>query len=123
MSATRASQTWSRSAWGAALDTLPALANDGQRPFDVVFIDADKENIPRYFEWAITLSRVGSVIVVDNVIRDGKVMDAATTDPSVQGVRRLNELISADHRVSATAIQTVGVKGYDGFAIALVTSR
>ena len=108
---------------GAALDTLPALANDGQRPFDVVFIDADKENIPRYFEWAITLSRVGSVIVVDNVIRDGKVMDAATTDPSVQGVRRLNELISADHRVSATAIQTVGVKGYDGFAIALVTSR
>ena len=102
---------------GAALDTLPSL----QGPFDFTFIDADKQNNAEYFTWALKLSRPGSVIVVDNVVRDGKVIDARSRDASVQGVRRLNELIAAEKRVSATAVQTVGMKGYDGFAVALVT--
>jgi predicted O-methyltransferase YrrM len=103
---------------GAALDTLPSV----QGPFDLSFIDADKQNNPEYFSWALKLSRPGSLIVVDNVVRDGKVIDARSRDPSVQGVRRLNDLIAAEKRVSATAIQTVGMKGYDGFAVALVTA-
>jgi predicted O-methyltransferase YrrM len=107
---------------GQALDTLPLLAAAGRDAFDFIFIDADKENIPQYFAWALKLSRVGSLIVVDNVVRDGKVIDAANTDPNIQGVRRFNELVAAEPRVTATAIQTVGVKGYDGFAIALVTA-
>lgn len=102
---------------GRALDTLPSL----QGPFDFAFIDADKQNNAEYFTWALKLARPGSVIVVDNVVRDGKVIDARSRDASVQGVRRLNELIAAEKRVSATAIQTVGSKGYDGFAVALVT--
>ena len=102
---------------GAALDTLPSL----EGPFDFTFIDADKQNNAEYFTWALKLSRPGSVIVVDNVVRDGKVIDARSRDASVQGVRRLNELIAAEKRVSATAVQTVGMKGYDGFAVALVT--
>jgi len=102
---------------GQALVTLPSL----QGPFDFAFIDADKQNNAEYFTWALRLSRPGSVIVVDNVVRDGKVIDARSRDASVQGVRRLNELIAAEKRVSATAIQTVGMKGYDGFAVALVT--
>ena len=102
---------------GAALDTLPSL----QGPFDLAFIDADKQNNAEYFSWALKLSRPGSLIVVDNVVRDGKVIDARSRDASVQGVRRLNELIAAEKRVSATAVQTVGMKGYDGFAVALVT--
>ncbi|HXU41740.1 MAG TPA: O-methyltransferase [Burkholderiales bacterium] len=102
---------------GQALDTLPSV----QGPFDFAFIDADKQNNAEYFSWALKLSRPGSVIVVDNVVRDGKVVDARSRDASVQGVRRLNELIAAEKRVSATAIQTVGMKGYDGFAVALVT--
>lgn len=105
---------------GAALETLPHLAQEGHGPFDLVFIDADKKSIPEYFEWALELSRPGGVIVVDNVVRDGAVLDAGSDDPSVMGVRRLHELLSAATRVSATTIQTVGSKGYDGFTIALV---
>jgi predicted O-methyltransferase YrrM len=102
------------------LDTLPRLAAEGQGPFDLVFIDADKPNIPAYFKWALRLSRPGSLIVVDNVVRDGAVIDAESADPNVQGVRRLNELMASEPQVSATTIQTVGAKGYDGFALALV---
>lgn len=105
---------------GPALATLPKLAAEGGEPFDLVFIDADKPNIPDYFAWALKLSRVGSVIVVDNVVRGGAVADAASDDPSGRGVRRLFEAMAAEPRVTATAIQTVGGKGYDGFAIALV---
>jgi predicted O-methyltransferase YrrM len=105
---------------GPALETLPRLAAEGRGPFDLVFIDADKPNIPAYFTWALSLTRPGSAIVVDNVVRGGAVADPASDDPSVQGVRRLNELIAAEPRVSATVVQTVGGKGYDGFALALV---
>jgi predicted O-methyltransferase YrrM len=107
---------------GRALDTLPQIAREGLGPFDLFFIDADKASIPQYFQWALDLSRPGSIIIVDNVVRGGAVLDASSADPNVQGVRRFNELVAAERRVSATAIQTVGTKGYDGFAIALVTS-
>jgi predicted O-methyltransferase YrrM len=106
---------------GLALDILPALASEGQR-FDLTFIDADKPNIPEYFEWALKLSNPAALIIVDNVVRDGAVIDATSEDLSIRGVRRFNELIAADKRVSATTIQTVGSKGYDGFTIALVES-
>ena len=105
---------------GAALETLPRLGIEGEGPFDLTFIDADKPNIPSYFEWALKLAAPGGLIVVDNVIRDGAIVDAASTDASVRGVRRLNEMLRTDHRVSATTIQTVGAKGYDGFTLALV---
>jgi predicted O-methyltransferase YrrM len=105
---------------GAALDTLPALAS--QAPFDFTFIDADKANIPEYFTWALKLSRIGSVIIVDNVVRDGHVIDGSSVDPSVLGVRRLNEMLAAESRVSATTIQTVGSKGYDGLTLAVVVA-
>ena len=101
---------------GQALDTLPSVAG----PIDLAFIDADKQNNAEYFRWALKLSRPGSVIVVDNVVRDGKVIDAGSREASVLGVRKLNELMAREKRVSATAIQTVGIKGYDGFAVALV---
>jgi predicted O-methyltransferase YrrM len=101
---------------GKALDTLPRL----EGPFDLTFIDADKQNNAEYFRWALKLSRRGSLIVVDNVVRDGAVIDARSRDAAVQGVRRLYQLIATEPRVAATAVQTVGVKGYDGFAIALV---
>jgi predicted O-methyltransferase YrrM len=107
---------------GRALDTLPKIAAEGLGPFDMIFIDADKAGIPEYFAWALKLSRRGSVIVVDNVVRHGAVVDAASDDPSVRGVRRFNEIAAAEPRVSATVIQTVGKKGYDGFALALVTA-
>ncbi len=107
---------------GKALDTLPKLAAKGLGPFDLIFIDADKPSNPEYFAWSLKLSRRGSLIIIDNVVRDGKVIDAASDDASIQGVRRMNEMLAAERRVSATAIQTVGSKGYDGFAIALVTS-
>ncbi|WP_437986488.1 O-methyltransferase [Sorangium sp. So ce117] len=106
---------------GRALDTLPRLAAEGRGPFDLIFIDADKPSNPDYFAWALKLSRRGSVIVIDNVVRKGAVIDPESADPNVQGVRRLNELLAAERRVSATAIQTVGSKGYDGLAIVLVT--
>jgi len=101
---------------GPALATLPQL----EGPFDLSFIDADKQNNAEYFRWALKLSRPGSVIVVDNVVREGRVVDPRSRDAAVLGVRKLNELVAAEPRVSATAIQTVGLKGYDGFAVALV---
>lgn len=106
---------------GAALDTLPKLEAEHPGPFDFFFIDADKSNNARYFEWALKLSRPGSAIVIDNVVRSGAVVDANSPDPNVRGVRELNDLLAAEHqRVTATAIQTVGLKGYDGFILARV---
>ncbi len=107
---------------GRAVDTLDELDRESAGPFDLVFIDADKQSNPAYFAWALKLSRRGTVIVVDNMVRAGAVADAASTDAAVQGVRRLNHLMATEPRVSATAIQTVGIKGYDGFAVALVVS-
>ena len=107
---------------GAALDTLPELETERVGPFDLTFIDADKRSNAEYFDWALRLSRRGSLIIVDNVVREGKVLDAASDDASVQGVRRLVTRMSLETRVSVTAIQTVGHKGYDGFAIALVVA-
>jgi predicted O-methyltransferase YrrM len=105
---------------GAALETLPRLTAERAGPFDLIFVDADKPNIPSYFEWALRLASPGALIIVDNVVRSGAIVDAASTDASVQGVRRLNEMIRRNARVMATTIQTVGAKGYDGFTIALV---
>lgn len=107
---------------GRGVDTLPQLADEGHS-FDLIFIDADKPSNPDYLAWALRLSRRGSLIIADNVVRDGAVIDADSTDPNVQGIRRFNELIAADPRVSTTAIQTVGSKGYDGFALALVVGE
>jgi predicted O-methyltransferase YrrM len=107
---------------GAALDTLPKIAAEARGPFDLVFIDADKPNNPGYFEWALKLTRPGSLIVVDNVIRDGQLIDPKNHDPRVDGTRRLYEMLAREPRVSATAIQTVGSKGYDGFVMAIVTA-
>ena len=106
---------------GPALDTLQRLGAENAGPFDLIFIDADKPTLPEYFRWALRLSRPGTLIAIDNVVRDGAVIDSGSLDASVQGVRRLNELMASEPRVSATAIQTVGAKGYDGFALALVT--
>jgi len=106
---------------GRALDTLPQLAAEGRGPFDLIFIDADKQSYPDYLAWALKLSRRGSLIIADNVVRKGAVIDADSNDPLVQGVRRFHELLATETRVSATVFQTVGSKGYDGFAIALVT--
>ena len=105
---------------GQALDTLPQLATEDAHPFDLIFIDADKSSYPDYFTWAIELSHSGSMIIADNVVRAGAVIDAESSDPNVQGVRKFNEMMAADPRVSATAIQIVGSKGHDGFSIALV---
>jgi predicted O-methyltransferase YrrM len=105
---------------GNALETLPKLAAENLGPFDFVFIDADKPGYPDYFTWALNLSHIGSLIVADNVIRHGDIINAASEDPKVEGMRRFNELMAAEPRVTATEIQTVGSKGYDGFAVALV---
>ena len=107
---------------GPALETLPALAGEGIGPFDLTFIDADKVNTPNYFAWALDHSRPGSVIVADNVVRDGSLADGASADPATQAQRRLHNMLSAEPRVTATTIQTVGSKGYDGFTIALVAA-
>ncbi|WP_414570007.1 O-methyltransferase [Nostoc sp. CCY 9925] len=107
---------------GQALSTLPQLAAEGRSPFDLIFIDADKPNNPDYLAWALKLSRRGSLIVADNVVRNGAVIDTNSSDASVQGVRHFNELLASEPRLSATALQTVGSKGYDGFAIALVVA-
>jgi predicted O-methyltransferase YrrM len=104
---------------GKALDTLPTLAKEEGGLFDFVFIDADKQNIAEYFDWSVNLTRPGAMIVVDNVVREGKVIDAATDDAMVQGVRRFNEALKVDLRVDATTLQLVGVKGYDGMTIAV----
>jgi predicted O-methyltransferase YrrM len=105
---------------GRGLDLLPAIAAASEGPFDLTFIDADKPSNPAYFDWAVRLSRPGSLVIVDNVVRGGAVADDGSFDPNVKGVRSLAESIAADSRVSASVIQTVGVKGYDGLAIALV---
>ena len=105
---------------GRAQDTLPQLAAEGCGPFDLIFIDADKEGYPDYFVWALKLARRGTLIIADNVVRKGAVIDASSNDPLVQGVRRFHDLLAAEKRVSGTVFQTVGSKGYDGFAIALV---
>ncbi|GGV61068.1 MULTISPECIES: O-methyltransferase [Streptomyces] len=105
---------------GPALESLPKLADENPPPFDLVFIDADKANNRPYLEWALRLTRGGSLIVLDNVVRHGQVTDAASTDPSVQGTRAALELIAEHPRLEGTAIQTVGSKGYDGFALARV---
>ena len=105
---------------GDALDTLPALAAEKQAAFDFTFIDADRTNLAEYFDWAVRLSHAGSVIIVDNVVRKGGVIDASSGDPNVKGVRRFNDRLASDSRVTATMIQTVSAKGHDGFAMALV---
>jgi predicted O-methyltransferase YrrM len=104
---------------GPAIDTLRALIEEGAGPFDLVFIDADKPSTPEYFTLALELTRPGSVILTDNVVRGGELADASSEDPRVQGMRRFHELLAAEPRVSATTIQTVGSKGYDGFTLAL----
>jgi predicted O-methyltransferase YrrM len=103
---------------GPALQTLPLL--EPMAPFDLVFIDADKPNNPNYLQWALRLARVGAVIICDNVVRHGKVADPESSEPGVLGSRRFFEMVAAEPRLAATALQTVGVKGYDGFALALV---
>jgi predicted O-methyltransferase YrrM len=105
---------------GRALDSLQQLIDEGAGPFDLTFIDADKRSTPEYFQRALELSRPGSVIVADNVVRDGALADVNSQDPGVLGMRRFHELVSQTPGVSATTIQTVGAKGYDGFTLALV---
>ncbi|HLN05199.1 MAG TPA: O-methyltransferase [Acidimicrobiales bacterium] len=107
---------------GPAAETLPNLAGEQRPPFDLVFIDADKPSTTAYFAWSLELSHVGSLIIIDNVVRNGKVADAASDDPNVQGMRRFLGHLANERRVSATTVQTVGSKGYDGFALALVTA-
>ena len=106
---------------GAAVDTLPILEAEGAGPFDFIFIDADKPSNPAYLEWSLRLSRPGTVIVLDNVVRDGEVVDASNTDPRVIGTRAGFDFMAASPRLDATALQTVGSKGYDGFAIGIVS--
>jgi predicted O-methyltransferase YrrM len=105
---------------GPALETLPALEREGAGPFDLTFIDADKVNTPNYFAWALDHSRPGSLIVADNVVRGGTLAETASDDEATRAQRHLHEMIAAEPRVTATTIQTVGGKGYDGFTIALV---
>jgi len=105
---------------GSALDVLPQLAAEKRGPFDLIFIDADKQNIPAYFEWSMKLSHPGTLIIVDNVVRDGEVIDANSPDDRIAGVRKFVDLLATESRASATTIQTVGTKGYDGFTMVLV---
>jgi len=106
---------------GPALELLPELAGAGAAPFDLVFLDADKAAYPDYLAWSLALTRPGSLIVADNVVRRGAVVDPESREAAARGVRRFLELLAADERVCATALQTVGAKGHDGFALALVT--
>lgn len=106
---------------GAALESLPQIEKEGIAPFDFIFVDADKKNNPHYLEWAVKLARTGTVIVVDNVVRDGEVANAGSPDPDIQGTRQMFERMAQHPRLAATALQTVGSKGYDGFALAVVT--
>lgn len=108
---------------GSALTTLPQLAEEGAGPFDLVFIDADKSSTPDYLTWALRLTKPGSLIVIDNVVRDGKVSDAASADADVQGIRRALAMLAEDARLTSAAFQLVGSKGYDGMALALVTGE
>jgi len=105
---------------GVALEALPQIAAEGEGPFDLIFIDADKMNLTTYFDWAVRLARPGSLIIADNVIRSGEVLNASGADVGLQGVRRFNEALAADRRVTATIVQMVGSKGYDGMALAVV---
>ena len=105
---------------GAAADTLAAIVAEHAAPFDFIFIDADKSGYPEYLQWSMKLSRPGTLIVADNVVRDGKVIDPDHPDSNIQGVRRFTDMVSAEPRLSATVLQTVGGKGYDGFIIAVV---
>jgi predicted O-methyltransferase YrrM len=105
---------------GKALDSLPVLAAEGDGPFDFVFLDADKQHNSDYLAWALKLARPGTVIVADNVVRDGEILDADSKDSSVQGTRRFFGMLAQEARLTATAIQTVGTKGWDGFALAMV---
>ena len=105
---------------GPALETLAKMEKEGTEPFDLIFIDADKPNNPNYLPFALKFSRPGTLLIGDNIVREGEVADPTSTDPNVQGQRRFLELMAADPRLSATALQTVGSKGYDGFAMALV---
>jgi predicted O-methyltransferase YrrM len=108
---------------GPALEALPALEEEGAGPFDLVFIDADKANTPNYFAWALDQTRPGGLIIADNVVRGGTLAESDSDDPATQAQRRLHETLAAERRVTATTIQTVGVKGYDGFLIALVDAK
>ncbi len=105
---------------GQALDSLARLVEENQPPFDLIFIDADKPNYPAYFEWSLQLSHPGTLIVADNIIRKGRIVEPDSQDANVQGMRRFLERVAAEPRVTATALQTVGSKGYDGFALILV---
>ena len=105
---------------GSALEVLPQLSAEKRGPFDLIFIDADKQNIPAYFEWSMKLSHPGTLIIVDNVVRDGEVIDANSPDDRIAGVRKFVDLLAAESRASGTTIQTVGTKGYDGFTMVLV---
>ena len=105
---------------GDARAGIQQLAAEGSGNFDLIFIDADKQSIPHYLEWSLKLSHPGTLIVVDNVIRDGALIDAKSEDPNVIGARRMHEMLAANPRLSATTIQTVGSKGYDGLTLALV---
>jgi len=107
---------------GPALETLSAPYDGATEPFGLIFIDADKKSLPEYLEWSLKLSRPGTVIIADNVVRDGKVLDLDSTDPDIRGVRRMTEMMAANPRLCATAIPTVGARGYDGFAVAVVMS-
>lgn len=105
---------------GPAIESLRALHSSGVASFDLIFLDADKQSLPEYLEWSLKLSRPGTVIIADNVVRDGKVVDAKTDDPHVRGVQRYLELAAKEPRLSTTAIPTVGTRGYDGFSISVV---
>lgn len=105
---------------GAAMESLPVLAEEKPEPFDLVFIDADKVNNANYVQWALRLSRPGAVIVVDNVVRGGRLVDEASDDPALRASRELVELLAEEPRLDATVVQTVGAKGWDGFAFAVV---
>ena len=107
---------------GPALEQLPRLRAEGQDPFDLIFIDADKQGYPDYFAWALRLARRGTLIIADNVVRNGEVINATSSNAGVPGVRRFIELVASEPRVSATVVQTVGSKGYDGFLIARVNA-
>lgn len=105
---------------GPALESLPKLEAEGLGPFDLIFIDADKPNNPHYLQWALKLSRPGTLIIGDNVVRNGAVIHETSADPNVMGIRAFNDVLASEPRLNATAIQTVGSKGYDGFALILV---
>jgi len=108
---------------GSALETLPKLVAEGRGPFDLIFIDADKPGYADYLQWSLKLARQGTLIIADNVVRKGAVADPGSSDENVQGIRKFNEVLAAEKRVTTTVIQTVGSKGYDGLAFILVTDK